>query len=213
MRKKEWTSWTPVSEDEERKFKELCLCPEGSRSWCDANEGSGLDALQARLEGAVVEVKATTLASRNKKKFMVPEEIRELASVAAQCRDPMMRRVLRKKAQEARRECDARVGALPRGNVVKKPVVTKLCVNGRATEDREEWCEEVRLHCENALMTNQRRRKNKLSASEYSDAEVTARLLFKVGECRSQSTGYLVRAGRCYVVNPMARLTAWLWRC
>ena len=95
-----------------------------------------------------MEVKATTLASRNKNKFMVPDEIRELASVAAQCRDPVKRRVLRRKAQKARREFDARVGALPRGKVVKKPVVTKLWVNGRANEDREEWCEEVRLHCE-----------------------------------------------------------------
>ena len=146
--KKGWTGWTPVSADEERTFKEPCLCPEGSRSWCDANEVCGLEALQATLEGAVVEVKATTLASRNKNKFMVPKEIREFASPAAQCRDPVKRRVLRKKAQKARRGFDARVAALPRGKVVKKPVLTKLWVNGRATEDREEWCEEVRLHCE-----------------------------------------------------------------
>ena len=39
-------------------------------------------------------------------------------------------------------------GALPRGKVVKQPEITKQWVNGRATEDREEWCEEVRLHCE-----------------------------------------------------------------
>ena len=146
--KKGWAGWTSVSEDEERRFKELCLCPEGSRSWCDANEVSGLEALQARVEGAAVEVLAAALASRDKNKFMVPEEIRELASLAAQCRDPVKRRVLRKKAQKARNEFDARVGALPRGKVVKKLVVTKLCVNGRATEDREEWCEEFRLHCE-----------------------------------------------------------------
>ena len=65
----------------------------------------------------------------------------------------------------------------------------------------------------NAMMTNQRRRKNKLSESEHRDAELTARLLFKVGECRSESIEYFVRAGRCDVANPMARLTAWLWRC
>ena len=28
---------------------------------------------------------------------------------------------------------------------------------------------------------------------------MTARLLFKVGECRSQSIEYFVRAGRCHV--------------
>ena len=40
------------------------------------------------------------------------------------------------------------MGALPRDKVVKKLVVTKLWVNGRATENWEEWCEEVRSHCE-----------------------------------------------------------------
>ena len=155
----------------------LCLCSEGSRSWCDANEISGLEALQARVEGAV-EVKATTLASRNKNKFMVPEEIREFASLAAQCRDPV-KRILRKNAQKARGEFDAR-------NVYT---------------------------AKNVMMTNQRRGKNKLRELEYRGAEVTARLLFKVRECRSRSTGYFVRAGRCYVANPMAWLTAWWWRC
>ena len=75
---KGWAGWTPVSEDEERKFKDLCLCPDGSRS--------GLEASQARLECVVVEVRDATLASRNKNKSMVPGEIRKLASVAAQCR-------------------------------------------------------------------------------------------------------------------------------
>ena len=88
--------------------------------------------------------KAATLASLNKNKFMVPEDIRELASLAVQSRDPVKRRVLRKKAQKARREFDARVGALPMGKFVPKLVVTKLWINGRATEDME-----VRLHCEN----------------------------------------------------------------
>ena len=83
-----------------------------------------------------MEIKDTTMTSRNKNKFMVPEEIRELASLAAKCRDPARRRVLRKKAQIAGGEFDARMGALPWGKVVKKPVVTKLWVNGRATENR-----------------------------------------------------------------------------
>ena len=55
---------------------------------------------------------------------------------------------LRKKA---RGEFDARVGVVQRSKVVvKKFEVKKFWVNGRATEDREEWCEEVRLHCENS---------------------------------------------------------------
>ena len=76
--------------------------------------------MQARLEGAVVEVEATTLASTNKNNYMVPEEIRELESVATQCREQVKKRVLTKKAQKARRAFDARVGALPRATARKR---------------------------------------------------------------------------------------------
>ena len=37
---------------------------------------------------------------------------------------------------------------LPREKVINRPVVTKLWVNGRASDDRDEWTEEVRAHCE-----------------------------------------------------------------
>ena len=60
----------------------------------------------------------------------------------------MRRRHLRKIAQKARREFDAGKAVLPRGKVINRPVVTKLWVNGRASEDRDEWTEEVRAHCE-----------------------------------------------------------------
>ena len=32
--------------------------------------------------------------------------------------------------------------------MINRPVVAKLWVNGRASEDRDEWTEEVRAHCE-----------------------------------------------------------------
>ena len=37
---------------------------------------------------------------------------------------------------------------LPRGKVINRPVVTKFWVNFLASEDRDEWTEEVRAHCE-----------------------------------------------------------------
>ena len=37
---------------------------------------------------------------------------------------------------------------LQRGKVINRPVITKLWVDGRACEDRSEWVEEVRAHCE-----------------------------------------------------------------
>ena len=144
--KKGWAGWTPVSEDEERKFQELCLCPDGSRSWLDDDEDGGLEVLQ--LEGAAVVINATTMESRNRNKFMVPDEIREMAGLAAKCRDPARRKVLRKKAQNARREFDARKGALRRGKSRQEARGDEAWFIGRATEDREGWCEEVRLHCE-----------------------------------------------------------------
>ena len=72
--KQGWAGWTPESEDEERKFQELSFCPDGSRSWLDDDEDGGPEALQARLEGAAVVINATTMASRNRNKFMGPEE-------------------------------------------------------------------------------------------------------------------------------------------
>ena len=73
----------------------------------------------------------------------MPEKIRQMASQASKCRDPVTRRHLRKVAQKTRREFEAGKEVLPRGTVI-----TKLSVNGRDSEDRDEWTEEVRAHCE-----------------------------------------------------------------
>ena len=113
----------------------------------DGQEG-GLEALQARLEEAATNVKANTRATKNKNKLKVPDETRVMATAAAKCRNLFLRKELRKKARKARREFDARVSALPTGNIVRRPHVKKLQVDGRASEDREEWMEEVRVHCE-----------------------------------------------------------------
>ena len=56
-------------------------------------------------------VKATTTAVRNESQFKVLDDVREMAA-ATKCRDPVSRKVLRKRASRARREFDARVGAL-----------------------------------------------------------------------------------------------------
>ena len=64
------------------------------------------------------------------------------------CKHPVRRKSLRKKASKAPTECDAGRAALPGGKVIHRLVVTKLWVNGRASEDGDEWTEEVRAHCE-----------------------------------------------------------------
>ena len=71
-----------------------------------------------------------------------------MASHAAKCGDLVNRRHLHKIAQKARREFEAGKAVLSRGKVINRFVVTELWVNVRASEDRDEWTEEVRAHCE-----------------------------------------------------------------
>ena len=143
--------WAPVSEAEKSEFQELVLRPRSDHDEadpCETDEGDGLILLHDRLLTAAAEIEAITTSSRNRNKFCVPEEIRQMASDAAKCRDSVRRRHLRKIAHKARREFEAGKGVPPRGKVINRPVITKLWVNGRASEDRDEWTEEVRAHCE-----------------------------------------------------------------
>ena len=71
-----------------------------------------------------------------------------MASEASKCRNPVRKKQLRKVARKARRELEAGKGVLPKGKVTHRPAVTKLWINGRASENRDEWTEEVRAHCE-----------------------------------------------------------------
>ena len=95
---------------------------------------------------AAAEIKATTTSSRNRK--IVPEGIRQVASNAAKSMHSVRRRHLRKIAHKARREFEAGKAVLPTGKVINRRVVTNLWVNGRASEDRDEWTEEISAHCE-----------------------------------------------------------------
>ena len=72
-------------------------------------------ALKERLGEVASAIKATTTAFRNKDKFMVLDEIREMAAAAAKCRDPVRTKKLRKNARRARREFDAGRRALAKG--------------------------------------------------------------------------------------------------
>ena len=62
------------SEEERDKYRELVLCPNGSRDCMDDGQGLGL-ALHARLEEAA-QVKAKTTAPRNKNNSRVRREER-----------------------------------------------------------------------------------------------------------------------------------------
>ena len=141
-----WAVWIPRSEVENSMFQELVLCPSGDRTEMRIDEHDGLFALQERLKEAAAAAKPTTTAMRNVNKFTVPDEIREVAAEAAKWRDPVRRKLLRKRARKARRGFEAGRAVLPRGKVFHKPLVTKLSINGRASEDGDEWTEEVSAH-------------------------------------------------------------------
>ena len=104
---------------------------------------------------------------RNMNKFMVLYEIREMAAVAAKCRDPVRRKLLR------------------------KSVVTKLWVNGRASEDRDEWTKEVRTHCEKCYGDTLQRCRPKGSVTR--EIVETVWLPSKADGYGSQSTGFSAR--------------------
>ena len=54
-------------------------------------------------------------ASRNRNKFCVPDEVRDMASEAAKCRNPVRKKELRKIARKARRDFEAGRAVLPCG--------------------------------------------------------------------------------------------------
>ena len=93
-------------------------------------------------------IKATTTALRNKNKFMVPDEKEGDGGRNTKMQGPSEDEDIAEKGLKARREFDAGRAAIPRDKVVERPAVTKLWVNGRASEDRDERTEEVRAHCE-----------------------------------------------------------------
>ena len=57
-----------------------------------------------------------------------------MASDAAKYQNPVRKKQLDKIARMARREFEAGRAVLPREQVIHRPVVTKLWVNGRASE-------------------------------------------------------------------------------
>ena len=61
---------------------------------------------------------------------------------------PCEKKTLAEIAQKARHEFEAGKEVQPRGKVIQRPTVPKLWVKGRASEDRDEWTEAVRAHCE-----------------------------------------------------------------
>ena len=91
-----------MSEGEMVKFQELVLCSRSDHDeaapW-ETEDGEGLILQHDRLVKAAAEIKATTTSSRNKK--FVPEEIRQMASNAVKCMDPVEKKTLAQDCPES----------------------------------------------------------------------------------------------------------------
>ena len=159
-----------------------------SRVWVD----------DGRDWGGCLVAEATAAAGRNNKnKFKAPVDLREIASVAEKCRNPVLRNVLRHKAREARREFDARVGALPKGKTVQRPTVKRLWINGKAGEDRDEWMEDAKAIVKSATMTDESSQEQEEMIEEHRIRRRTGGKRWKERRWRSLLTDWLGHEGRC----------------
>ena len=80
--------------------------------------------------------------------------------------------------------------------MIHTPVVTKLCINGSASDDSDEWTEEVKAHNEKCLMIRLRRQRSRPRGSVTKEVVVTAWSLFKGGRFIFRWTGSFVYEGR-----------------
>ena len=137
---KGWAGWTPASEAEKAKFQELVLCPRS-----DCNDAALRDAEERDSSFYVLGWWALLRRLERPPPRQGPRtNSRKMASDAAKCQNPVRKKQLRKIARKARREFEAARPVLHSVKVIDRPVVTKLWVNGRASEDRDEF----RAHCQ-----------------------------------------------------------------
>ena len=71
-----------------------------------------------------------------------------------------------------------------------------LWVNGRASEDREEWMEEAKAHCERCSDDRTKLRRRKRRGFGTNDAEETVWMPGVVAKSRFLSTGVFVSVGK-----------------
>ena len=140
--KKGWAGWIAESEEEKLKFQRQALCPGVSRAWVTDDRDGGLDSPQERSGGQ----------GNNDG----DQEQEQVPGSGGDAEDgdgggKMQECYLEERTQEQTQERQTRIrcqSRLSRGKIVRRPVVKKLWVAGRASEDREELMEEVMAPCE-----------------------------------------------------------------
>ena len=80
---------------------------------------------------------------------------------------------------------------------MRRPIVKTLWVNGRASDHREEWMEELKAHCERCS-DDKERNFGGAGGEDFgtNDAEETVWMLGVVAKSRLLSTGVFVPIGK-----------------
>ena len=110
--------------------------------------------------------------------------------------------------EEGLGEFDAGRAALPRSKVVRGPVFAKLWVNGRTSEDRDEWTVEVGARCEKC-------KNDKLETSEVQAERIRYQrsgggsLAALQGRRARITIDRVLRARRKMMKKANGQLTAW----
>ena len=79
------------------------FCPADDRTWMDTEDEHGLSDSQARLEDAAESTRASTLATRRRRKYTEPEDIKNEEREPAKCRNLVRRKTLRKEARKSQK--------------------------------------------------------------------------------------------------------------
>ena len=90
----------------DRSSRRKCYVPKGPRDWWTAGmkeEEEEVVSFQERLEVVAVSVKATTLATRNKSKSKVPQQIRKYGGGGGERQESCVEKCALEKARKASR--------------------------------------------------------------------------------------------------------------
>ena len=112
-------------------FRRKVFCTAGDRNWMDTEDEHELSDSQARLEDAAESTRASTLATRRRRKFLEAEDIKNNEREGAKCRNFVRRKSFRKEARKVKREWEARTGGSAK-RLSDQPVVKKFCINHRS---------------------------------------------------------------------------------
>ena len=114
----------------------------------DDEQEEGLDSPQERFEEAAAAVNASMTATREKIMFKILVEIRRAGDRGAEMRESCVEEIPQEKSQEGQENLMPGCVRFPEVRPFRDPSRKRLRINGRASEDREEWMVELKSHCE-----------------------------------------------------------------